>query len=126
MTHVFIIRFEEKKYHCMMDRKREREGKRILNYKGLLTQYQNLRYLAEGIQSTVWEKKNQCVHLHGGLIYYHGREEIHNRSKKKLSLKGHRSNTTKCRNTTSRKLYFHFCQKLKVRDFILTVNVSFS
>lgn len=82
MTHVFIIRFEEKKYHCMMDRKREREGKRILNYKGLLTQYQNLRYLAEGIQSTVWEKKNQCVHLRGGLIYYHGREEIHNRSKK--------------------------------------------
>lgn len=61
---------------------REREGKRILNYKGLLTQYQNLRYLAEGIQSTVWEKKNQCVHLRGGLIYYHGREEIHNRSKK--------------------------------------------
>lgn len=48
---------------------REREGKRILNYKGLLTQYQNLRYLAEGIQSTVWEKKNQCVHLRGGLIY---------------------------------------------------------
>lgn len=40
-----------------MDRKREREGKRILNYKGLLTQYQNLRYLAEGIQSTVWEKR---------------------------------------------------------------------
>lgn len=57
MTHVFIIRFEEKNYHCMMDRKREREGKRIFNYKGLLTQYQNLRYLAEGIQSTVWEKR---------------------------------------------------------------------
>lgn len=85
MTHVFIIRFEGKNYHCMMDRKREREGKRILNYKGLLTQYQNLRYLAEGIQSTVWEKKNQCVHLRGGLIYYHGREEIHNRSKKKIT-----------------------------------------
>lgn len=28
MTHVFIIRFEEKKYHCMMDRKRERERAR--------------------------------------------------------------------------------------------------
>lgn len=78
-----FFRFEKKKYHCMMDRKREREGKRIFNYKGLLTQYQNLRYLAEGIQSTVWEKKNQCVHLRGGLIYYHGREEIHNRSKEK-------------------------------------------
>lgn len=43
---------------------KEREGKRILNYKGLLTQYQNLRYLAEGIQSTVWEKRinvSTCV-----------------------------------------------------------------
>lgn len=82
MTHVFIIRFE-KKITTAWWIEREREGKRILNYKGLLTQYQNLRYLAEGIQSTVWEKKNQCVHLHGGLIYYHGREEIHNRSKEK-------------------------------------------
>lgn len=36
MIYVFIIRFEEKNYYCMMDRKREREGKRIFNYKGLL------------------------------------------------------------------------------------------
>lgn len=124
MIHVFIIWFEKNSYHCMRDRKREREGNRIFNYKGLLTQYQNLRYLVEGIQSTVGEKKSQYVHQHGGLIY-HGREEIHNRPKK-LSLKGQRSNTTKCRNTTSRKLYFHFYQKLKVRYFILTVNISFS
>lgn len=62
MTHVFIIRFEEKNYHCMMDRKREREGKRILNYKGLLTQYQNLRYLAELGHSinSLGEKESMC------------------------------------------------------------------
>lgn len=82
MIHVFIIRFEEKNYHCMMDRKREREGKRILNYKGLLTQYQNLRYLAEGSQiNSLGEKESMCPPAWWSHIY-HGREEIHNRSKK--------------------------------------------
>lgn len=80
--HVFIIRFEKiNNYHCMRDRKRERGGNRTFNYKGLLTQYQNLRYLVEDIQSTAGEKRSQYVHQHGGLIY-HGREEIHNRPKK--------------------------------------------
>lgn len=66
----------------MRDRKRERGGNRTFNYKGLLTQYQNLRYLVEDIQSTAGEKRSQYVHQHGGLIY-HGREEIHKRAKKK-------------------------------------------
>lgn len=58
--HVFIIRFEKiNNYHCMRDRKRERGGNRTFNYKGLLTQYQNLRYLVEGIQSTAGEKRSQ-------------------------------------------------------------------